>query len=94
MRILITGSSGFVGVALSEHLLAAGIDVVGYDLNPVSAQVLMTFSALPGRFYQETGDVGDSGTLRNVMSQPAAGCYVSCNYGRCDPGTTDSADNL
>ena len=39
MRILITGSSGFVGVALSEHLLAAGIDVVGYDLNPVSAQV-------------------------------------------------------
>ncbi|WP_265672103.1 NAD-dependent epimerase/dehydratase family protein [Klebsiella grimontii] len=69
MRILITGSSGFVGVALSEHLLAAGIDVVGYDLNPVSAQVLMTFSALPGRFYQETGDVGDSGTLRNVMSQ-------------------------
>ena len=32
MPTFITGASGFVGLALAEHLLARGQDVVGYDL--------------------------------------------------------------
>ena len=30
--VLVTGASGFVGLALAEHLLARGDRVVGYDL--------------------------------------------------------------
>ncbi len=35
MKVLVTGSAGFIGAALSERLLARGDDVLGFDnLNP------------------------------------------------------------
>ena len=34
MTTFITGASGFVGLALAEHLLARGEHVVGFDLAP------------------------------------------------------------
>ena len=30
-RVLVTGAAGFIGAALSEALLEAGIEVVGFD---------------------------------------------------------------
>ena len=34
MKAVIVGASGFLGRALSRHLLRAGWDVLGYDLAP------------------------------------------------------------
>jgi UDP-glucuronate 4-epimerase len=67
MKTLITGCSGFVGVALAEHLLAAGEDVLGFDLSPVPPVALAMFSALPGRFVGVQGDVRDAAQLRQAM---------------------------
>ncbi|MFK3704920.1 NAD-dependent epimerase/dehydratase family protein [Klebsiella sp. NPDC088457] len=69
MTTLITGSSGFVGLALSECLLAAGEDVIGYDLKPVAENVNVHLSALAGRFTHETGDACDVERLHSVMSR-------------------------
>lgn len=67
MKTLITGCSGFVGLALAEHLLAAGQDVLGFDLSPVPPVALALFSALPGRFIGLQGDVRDAAQLRQAM---------------------------
>lgn len=67
MPTLITGASGFVGLALAEHLLAQGREVVGFDMAPPRASALRAFSALPGRFSSESGDVRDADALRAAM---------------------------
>lgn len=67
MATFITGGSGFVGLALAEHLLAAGEDVVGYDLAPPPAQAVEAFSALPGRYAALQGDARDEAALREAM---------------------------
>jgi len=67
MKTLITGCSGFVGLALAEHLLAAGEDVLGVDLSPVPPVALAVFGALPGRFVELQGDVRDAAQLRHAM---------------------------
>lgn len=67
MKTLITGCSGFVGLALAEHLLAAGEDVLGFDLSPVPPVALAMFSELPGRFVALQGDVRDAAQLRQAM---------------------------
>lgn len=69
MKTLITGCSGFVGLALAEHLLAAGEDVVGFDLSPVPAVALAMFAALPGRFARVQGDVRDAPALLRAMGE-------------------------
>lgn len=71
MPTFITGSSGFVGLALAEHLLARGDAVVGYDLAPPPARALRAFEALPGRFTMETGDVRDAAALLAAMRRHA-----------------------
>lgn len=72
MSIFITGACGFVGLALTEALLAQGRDVVGYDLSTPPEAALRTFSALPGTFRCVRGDVTDEPALRAAMSQHAA----------------------
>lgn len=72
MRTFITGASGFVGLALAEHLLARGEPVAGFDLAPPSPQALAAFQALPGRFSMEIGDVRDAGALRGAMRRQGA----------------------
>ncbi len=67
MTTLITGASGFVGIALTEHLLSAGDHVVGYDLSPPPAAALQAYSALPGRYDMVAGDVRDSASLLQAM---------------------------
>lgn len=69
MKTFISGASGFVGLALVEHLLAAGEEVVGYDLAPPSAQARELWQGLPGRFSLVQGDVCDEAALRDAMAR-------------------------
>jgi UDP-glucuronate 4-epimerase len=67
MTTFITGSSGFVGLALAERLVAGGETVIGFDRSAPRAQALQAFAALPGRFVALTGDVRDADALREAM---------------------------
>jgi len=67
--IFITGASGFVGLALAEHLLARGEAVVGFDLAAPRASALRAFAALPGRFSVEVGDVRDADALQAAIAR-------------------------
>ncbi|WP_312233233.1 NAD-dependent epimerase/dehydratase family protein [Stutzerimonas nitrititolerans] len=69
MTTLITGSSGFVGLALAEHLLATGETVIGFDRSPPTEAASGAFAALPGRFVFSIGDVRDADAVRAVMSE-------------------------
>ena len=69
MTTLITGASGFVGLALTEHLLATGETVIGFDRAPPGNAAVRAFSAHPGRFVFRQGDVRDVEALRSVMSE-------------------------
>jgi len=63
----VTGASGFVGLALTECLLARGDAVVGFDLAAPPAEALAAFAELPGRFTVAQGDVRDQRALADAM---------------------------
>lgn len=69
MTTFITGSSGFVGLAVAEHLLAAGETVIGFDRSAPRESALHAFDALPGRFVALTGDVCNLDALRDAMRE-------------------------
>ena len=77
MTTLITGGSGFIGVALAELLLAGGETVIGYDLAPPPASALGAFAALPGRFVPVRGDVRDEAGLARAMREHLPDYLVS-----------------
>jgi UDP-glucuronate 4-epimerase len=74
MRVLITGSAGFIGAALSEVLLARGDAVFGYDnLNPyydvaLKRARLARLEALPG-FRHRVADLEDRAALESVFAE-------------------------
>jgi UDP-glucuronate 4-epimerase len=68
LRTIITGACGFVGLALAEHLLRRGDDVVGFDLAAPPPEAVRAFAGLPGRFEAATGDVRDERALRQAMT--------------------------
>lgn len=68
MSTFITGASGFVGLALAEHLLAHGETVIGFDLSEPPPEAIRAFSDLPGRFVAQQGDVRDVQALQAAMS--------------------------
>jgi UDP-glucuronate 4-epimerase len=67
--VLVTGASGFVGLALVEHLLARGDAVVGLDLAPPPPEALEVFAALPGRFDAVGADARDAEALRDAIAR-------------------------
>ncbi len=73
----ITGASGFVGLALVEHLLARGEAVTGFDLAPPPEAALRAFASLPGTFVFEAGDVRDEAALRAAMQRHAPRALVT-----------------
>lgn len=60
MTVLVTGAAGFVGLALTEHLLARGETVVAADLSPLPERARRDFAALPGRCETARLDVTDA----------------------------------
>ncbi|RYY91608.1 MAG: SDR family oxidoreductase, partial [Comamonadaceae bacterium] len=68
MATFITGVCGFVGLALAEHLMWRGEDVIGFDRAPLPLTASNAFEGLPGRFTMVVGDVCDAGALRQAMA--------------------------
>jgi UDP-glucuronate 4-epimerase len=73
----VTGASGFVGLALVEHLLTRGEAVTGFDLAPPPESALRAFASLPGTFVFEAGDVRDEAALRAAMQRHAPRALVT-----------------
>ena len=61
MTVLVVGASGFVGLALVEHLLRRGDAVVAADMDAMPARAAREFPALPGKLLgAERLDVTDA----------------------------------
>lgn len=67
MPVLITGACGFVGLALTEALLAQGEAVTAFDAAPVPAVAQARFAALPGTLRAVQGDVRDEAAVRAAL---------------------------
>lgn len=61
---LVTGGSGFIGLALAERLLADGDRVVLFDRQPPPDDLL---AALPGRVDVALGDIRDASALTEQL---------------------------
>lgn len=85
MSTFITGCSGFVGLALAEHLLSAGDEVVGYDLLVPPDKAYELLSNLPGRFTVVQGDVCDEVALFESMMRHQARRLVTLAAITADP---------
>jgi len=57
--VAVTGGSGFIGLSLTELLLARGRSVVSHALDDLPAQALAAFARLPGRLTVVRGDIRD-----------------------------------
>ena len=68
MAILVTGGSGFIGLAVCEHILAERKNVVILDQGAPPAAFLRAIEKLPGRLTIRTGSVLDPGALREAFS--------------------------
>lgn len=69
MAIMVTGGAGFVGLALVEHLLARGDEVVVYGREPLPAAAADAFAKLKGRVTVLQGDVLEREKLEAAMRQ-------------------------
>lgn len=58
MVALVTGAGSGIGLATARHLLEAGADVVGVDVDP---------SAIESPIYAVAGDVTDDGSVREAV---------------------------
>lgn len=67
--ILLTGASGFVGLALLERLLGEGRTVVALDRRPVPERPALRFAALPGRLVTVLGDVCDPASIGAALRE-------------------------
>ncbi|MCC5976799.1 MAG: NAD(P)-dependent oxidoreductase [Salinarimonas sp.] len=73
MAILIIGGSGFIGLNLTEQLLAAGRDVTIFDRAAPPQAAQDAFAALPGRLVIETGEIGDTARLSACVARHTDG---------------------
>ena len=68
MTILVTGAAGFVGLALTEALLAAGQGVTALDAAPLPHAAQTLFATLPGTLRTVTADARDADALAHAMA--------------------------
>jgi UDP-glucuronate 4-epimerase len=60
---LVTGAAGFVGLAVTEALLARGDTVVGFDTASLPPDAARRFAVLPGRIVPVQGDIRSAADL-------------------------------
>lgn len=75
MKILVTGVSGTIGLAVAERLMAAGHEVVGYDV---------IGSARASGLTMIVGDVRDFARLRHAARGCDAGLHLAAVAGETD----------
>ncbi len=78
MGILVTGAAGFVGLNVSEHLLRAGRDVVGFDQIEPPARAVSAFRSLPGRFEMLRGSVLSEADLAQAFDAGPIEAVIHC----------------
>jgi nucleoside-diphosphate-sugar epimerase len=69
--VLITGGAGFVGLNVTEALLARGDDVVIFGREALPEAAARAFAPLPGRLAVVQGDVRDPAALRATFATHA-----------------------
>ncbi len=89
MRCFVTGCAGFIGSNLTDRLLAAGHQVVGFDnFSTGRTEFLEEAIRHPG-FRLERGDVLDSGALAGAMESCGIVFHLAANadvrFGPQDP---------
>lgn len=67
MRVVVFGGSGFVGLNVAEHLLAAGDDVVLFDRAAPPRAALEAFAQSPGRLDVATADINDRAAVVDAL---------------------------
>ncbi|MDR3638964.1 MAG: NAD-dependent epimerase/dehydratase family protein [Isosphaeraceae bacterium] len=67
MKVLVTGSAGFIAGYLIEELLAAGHEVVGLDNLSKYGPVVRAFDTHPG-YRAVVGDAKDAALLRDILA--------------------------
>jgi UDP-glucuronate 4-epimerase len=83
MKILITGSAGFIGSSLAERLLARGDRVVGLDnfddyYAPAIKRRNSARLATKGSFVLVEGDIRDPNKLQEIFAENSFDCIVHC----------------
>ena len=68
MRFFVTGSAGFIGSNLTDRLLAAGHEVVGFDNLSTGLPLFMQAARRSGHFTFIEGDALHAPTLTHAMS--------------------------
>jgi UDP-glucose 4-epimerase len=68
LRYLITGCAGFIGSNLTDRLLAAGHEVVGYDNFSTGREQFLASAGAAASFQLVRGDVLDTAALAQAMS--------------------------
>ncbi len=85
MVTLVTGGAGFVGLAVTEALLAAGEAVVALDAAPLPDAARAVFGRLPGTLRTVQADVRDAAAVAAAMAgarRVVIGAAVTCGPDR------------
>ncbi|WP_051356612.1 NAD-dependent epimerase/dehydratase family protein [Azorhizobium doebereinerae] len=70
--VFVTGSSGFMGLAVCEALLARGEHVVGFDLAAPPEAARRAFARLPGRYEAIAGDMREAAQVQRAVAESRA----------------------
>lgn len=73
LKILITGSSGYVGNFLSEYFAKQGAEIIGFDIHPFGAKSLPHFT-----FHQ--GDIRDEEALKKLIAREEPSHVIHLAY--------------
>jgi UDP-glucose 4-epimerase len=74
MRVLVTGSSGFLGAAVVRALLARGDTAIGFDTQAVRAAQFLPAE----RLVQVTGDITDSKRVTQTVAAHGPDAVIHC----------------
>ncbi|MCS6891793.1 MAG: NAD-dependent epimerase/dehydratase family protein [Rhodovarius sp.] len=79
MRVLVTGAAGFIGSHLTEALLAAGHEVVGYDNFSTGQERFLAAALAHPRFTLHRADLLDQAALDAAMAGCEAVFHLAAN---------------